>query len=492
MINLHNISFKYPGETEPAVNDISLSIATDQVISIIGANGSGKTTLGLLIAGILHPSSGKVLVKGLNTVSPEHRFELRKTISIVFQNPEDQIITTSIETELAFGPENLSFPPEMIRKQLAWSMNFFNFSKHIHSNPCHLSGGEKELLALASIFTMAPQVIILDEPTCFLDFQGRRKFYNYIEGLHRKHGVGIINITQNESETQGCDRVLLLEKGRLAFDGSPSEIQETQAYKRLLKYKRKAAIPVTATSSYNTPNGETVIQLQSLKFSYGEESDFKMEIDQLSFQRGQPTGLVGSTGSGKTTLLQILGGLEKPLSGKVLKKGRTGILFQFPEKQLFSKTVIEDVQFGPQNLGNPNPETIASEYLDIMNIPQEYFQRSPFHLSLGEQRKVGIAGVLSTQPDIALLDEPTIALDSKSIAILVKVLKKLIAVGTTLIIASHDMEFLNSLVTRVIYLEKGKVRYDGTREELFYSPKLTRQLGLSDKIIQEYYDTEII
>ncbi|MBN2541522.1 ATP-binding cassette domain-containing protein [bacterium] len=480
MIISENVCYKYDDSQNYILKNISLRINPTERIALVGNNGSGKTTLGLILAGIFIPSGGKVLVNSLETDQETNRFDIRKMVGFVFQNPENQIITTSIENELAFGPENLAFSSNEINEKVEWALNFFNFMNRRNVMPVQLSGGEKELLALASILTMDTKFIILDEPTSYLDWSGKSKLMGFIEELHKRNNVGIINITQKKDEILDSDRVIQLKDGEIIYDGVPEGIIDTPD----LKYLSDKATYTTHNLEVEQ-NEDIAVRARNLRFNY--DGEFSLNIDDLVFRKGEPVGIVGSTGSGKTTLLQLLGQLVEPIDGNIEIKERNSVLFQFPEKQLFTRTVIDDVTFGPKNLDIENYLEPAKEILNTLGIPEQYFERSPFTLSLGEQRKVGIASILATKPEILFLDEPTISLDYRSISTLVNVCKKLIEERKTIIAASHDLEFLNSFAKRIIVIQNGKIVFDGKKSLLFSSEGLMRKFNLYNKVVTEVY-----
>ncbi len=226
MIKLENVFFSYSHEKDAVcvINDISLQINTGEYVAIIGANGSGKSTLAKLLNCILLPTMGNVYVGGFNTKDAEDKWKIRSSLGLVFENPDNQLIASSAEEEVAFGPENLGIPYEKLVSLVNDSLKVVSLEEQRFRAPHKLSGGQKQRLAIAAIMAMRPKHIVLDEATSMLDFLGSREILQTLEYLNKNHRLTIIHITHNMSEATRADRVLVLDEGRIVLDGSPMDV----------------------------------------------------------------------------------------------------------------------------------------------------------------------------------------------------------------------------------------------------------------------------
>jgi len=547
MIQLEKISFNYSlpeGKVITALENIDLEFKEGEFVSIIGPNGSGKTTLVRLLNGLLIPSSGEVRVDGLNPKDKEELRLIRQKVGMVFQNPDNQIITTSVEREIAFGLENLNLPYEEIRERVEWALSAFHLWEYKNSPPHRLSGGEKQKVALAAVLAMRPKYLILDEPTSLLAPEDREMLNLLIKRLAVEGKVTIFNITQFPEEAILAQRLLVLDKGRVILDGTPEKVfEETEKLKKIglsvpkslelanglkrkgFRFRGKIlkiedliqellslegvkvnySLPViqnktnSIEQSKPKPSHYLQIELENLGFIYNYKSiNSKVALKDinLKIQKGEFIGLIGPAGSGKTTLAQHFNGLLFATSGKIwvedlelkekepyLKKIRqdVGLVFQFPERQLFEETVYEDIAFGPRNSGWGKEEvdrrvknSLEAVGLDFGN----FAQRSPFSLSSGEQRRVAIAGVLALEPQILILDEPTAGLDFEGVCRVKKILLEHNKRGITLILISHNLDLVAEICERIIFLKQGKVLYDGPKSNFFRQVEKLKEEGI--------------
>ncbi|MCJ7497871.1 MAG: energy-coupling factor transporter ATPase, partial [candidate division Zixibacteria bacterium] len=473
MIELNQVSFDYSLSEEKISNvleRLSLEFKEGEYVSIIGPNGSGKTTLARLLNGLLKPSTGEIRIDGLSPEDKEDLRLIRQKVGMVFQNPDNQIITTSVEREIAFGLENLNLPYDEIRERVEWVLSAFHLWEYKNSPPHKLSGGEKQRVAIAAVLAMRPKYLILDEPTSLLDPEGREMLNLLIRKLANEGKITILDITQFPEEALLAQRILVLDKGKVVQDGSPEEVfNETEKLKEIglsipksieianglkekgFKFKKKISKMEDLIHELLSLKGvnysltiiqkkteitETVkpkvsdypqIEFEKLDYIYNYKSanprPALKEIN-LKIEKGEFIGLIGPAGSGKTTLAQHFNGLLFATSGKVIVEGlelkekkdylkrirqKVGLVFQFPERQLFEETVYEDVAFGPKNSGLDKEmvDLRVKNSLEAVGLDFDSFAyRSPFSLSSGEQRRVAIAGVLALEPEILILDEP--------------------------------------------------------------------------------------
>jgi len=230
MIEVSHLKFSYSSTIPLVLNNINLQIKNGETISIMGANGSGKTTLSRCLNGLLWPTEGTVYVDGLNTKNTEENLKIRALVGMVFQNPDNQIVSTTVEREIAFGLENLGVPTPQMQQRVDEILRQFDLEKYRRQSPHYLSGGEKQLLALAAIFAMAPRYIIFDEPTSLLDPYSREKILDAIFGLQLEEGITPILITQFPEETLRTQRLIILDSGKIVLDGKPTEVFENAEY----------------------------------------------------------------------------------------------------------------------------------------------------------------------------------------------------------------------------------------------------------------------
>ncbi len=227
IIQVKNVNFEYSGhegELTTALNNVSLDINKGEFVAIIGHNGSGKSTLAKHFNALLHPGSGDVIVKGMNTKDDDKVWDIRQVAGMVFQNPDNQMVATIVEEDVAFGPENLSIPSPEIRQRVDSALNVVGMSKFAKTAPHYLSGGQKQRVAIAGVIAMRPEIIILDEPTAMLDPSGRKEVMDTVHYLNKEEEITIIHITHYMIEAIKADRVIVMEEGKIVLDGPPREI----------------------------------------------------------------------------------------------------------------------------------------------------------------------------------------------------------------------------------------------------------------------------
>jgi len=564
-----------------AISDVNLDIKAGDFIGILGHNGSGKSTFAKTMNGILVPTEGTVWISGMKTSDDQSLWDIRRTVGMVFQNPDNQIIGNVVEEDVGFGPENLGIPTDEIWKRVDASLEAVGMTAYRLKSPNKLSGGQKQRVAIAGVMAMRPKCIVLDEPTAMLDPNGRSEVIRTITELNRQEKITVILITHYMEEVIQANRVIVMDDGKVVMDGTPraifSRVAELKSYRldvpqvTELAYELKnaglplpegmltieelmdALVPVlkeriagipakqktageetaaketaaketageetaakenageetaakeTAgekTPEENTAGSDTVpvLKVEHLNYIYSQGTAFEQSaLKDISFEipRGQFVGLIGHTGSGKSTLIQHLDGLIRATSGKIYYNGqdiyasgfdmkklrmKVGLVFQYPEHQLFEADVFSDVCFGPRNEGLSREETEqrAKEALAGVGLDESYYRQSPFELSGGQQRRVAIAGVLAMNPDVLILDEPTAGLDPKGRdEILDKVSRLQDRKGLTVILVSHSMEDIAKYVGRIIVLNNGEVAYDDPPKKVFSHFRELEKMGLS-------------
>ena len=235
LIAIRNLEFAYPtegGEPLPVLRGINLTIQRGEFVALIGANGSGKSTLARHLNALLMPSSGQVWIDGMLTTDRQHTWAIRRQIGMVFQNPDDQLIASTVEQDVAFGPENAGLAPQEIRRRVDEALDIVRLAEHRAIPPQMLSGGQKQLTAIAGALAARPAALVLDEPTAMLDPQARRRLLAAIQRLHRQQGLAILLITQSMEEAALAQRLLVMQAGQIVIDAPPQEM--TQHRERLL------------------------------------------------------------------------------------------------------------------------------------------------------------------------------------------------------------------------------------------------------------------
>ncbi len=489
------------------------------------------------------------MVKGLNTKDEKNIWEIRKTCGMVFQNPDNQIVASIVEEDVAFGAENLGVLPSEIIKRVDYSLSCVNMTEFKTRASHFLSGGQKQRIAIAGVLAMKPDCIILDESTAMLDPIGRKEVLNSAIKLNKDENIAIVLITHFMEEAIFADRVVVIEKGKIIAEGTPkhvfSEVEKLKGVglsvpqvteiafnlanmgipfkKGILNvneftnealsilnnkaFKAKAkpeSLNINNINSENLPLNSKpsapIIQVKNLTYIYNAQTAFERKaIKDVNFtiNSGEFVGLIGQTGCGKSTLVKHLNGLLKPTLGEVLIEGKSiftdkqtlksvrkkvGLVFQYPENQLFETTVFKDVSFGPLNIGieKDKIKEVVCEALKIVGIDETDFEKSPFELSGGQKRRVAIAGVLAMKPEILILDEPTAGLDPKGREeILSQISNMHKRLKITIVLVSHSMEDIAKLASKIIVMENGSVKYVDEPKQVFKKVDELEKIGLA-------------
>ena len=569
MIECRGVSFSYDGAV-PALDGVDLNIEDGEFFCILG--GSGKSTFAKHLNALLQPDAGTVCVNGMDASDPELVYDIRSTAGMVFQNPDDQLVATLVEDDVAFGPENLGVESAQIAQRVREALKavgLVGFERHeTHA----LSGGQKQRVALAGVLAMEPRVLILDEASSMLDPRGRKGLMKACRALHDR-GMTIVMITHFMEEASEADRVAVFRAGRVAMLGTPEEILtradelaqlnlDMPASCCLGMELRAKGVPVhaqvrevdmvaeiaqtyaersgagtvgqssapqseivggTVSASNEDDVPEPVIELSHVSYSYSlsarerrrwrkrsavadksnkqalwgndPSSPWALRDVSLTVRRGEFLGLAGHTGSGKSTLVQHLNGLIRPQEGSVRAlgldlsnkkdaaavKAKVGVVFQYPERQLFAETVAQDVAFGPHNLGLPQDEvdrrvesSLSRVGLDLSTVGD----KSPFELSGGQQRRVAFAGVLAMEPEVLVLDEPMAGLDPAARRDFLELIDRLHRDGLTVVMVSHSMDDLANCCDRIVVMNEGAVFAEGTPEQVFAHADELKSIGL--------------
>lgn len=514
-VRLDHVTLRYGDSL--ALDDVTLEVCRGERVCVLGANGSGKSTLASVICGLLAPDEGSVELAGHAVCTggmPDlaaYR-DARRQLGLVFQNPDDQIVTSVVADDVAFGPENLGVPRAQIAARVARELRRVAMEKYAHADPSRLSGGQRQRVCIAGALAMEPAVLVLDEPSSLLDVRGRAAIMR-VMGRLTAAGATLVHVTHFMDEALAADRVIVMERGRVALEGTPDEVFATKNAQviealglempfgaRLAAALRADAATSDAIAAPGAPSGEKpaasvpaaeppAILARDLGFSYGPDAQ-ALDGVSLEVPARATTAIVGQTGSGKSTLLRLLCGLEAADAGSLTvcginaatKRGRrqvrraVGYVMQHPERQLFAQTVAEDVAFGPRNQGlsTTEVERRVVHALELVGLAGRR-DASPFELSGGQQRLAAIAGVLAMEPELLVLDEPTAGLDPRGRARLRALMADLAAHGVTLLQVTHSMEDA-ARADHVVVLDQSHVLAAGTPAEVFCpanEPQLT-------------------
>ena len=500
LIEVQAVSFSYGAKnTGRALNRVSFFVGEGERIAVLGHNGSGKSTLVKILGGLQYPTEGVCLVKGKDIQAMDFR-ELRGTIGMVFQDPENQIVAAMVEDDVAFAPENQGLPSAEIQERVNVSLERVNMTKKQGASVSALSGGEKQRIALAGALAAKVECLILDEATAMLDPKGRIDIERALRELHAD-GMTIIQVThQIEAENfDDIQRVIVLGKGEIIWQGTTAEFwgnaeelgfdlpDEFKVRKLLdaqgLKFPDSftAVTPHVQEHTRQADTGTAKFRIEGLSFRYDEGSHALQDIT-ADIPAGRWLSIIGRTGSGKSTLVQHLNALYKIQEGNIYFDGqelpqkgeevhalrqKVGLVFQNPEDQLFSPTVREELAFAPKNAGFSGKELDdAVNYgLECSSLPASFMDRNPIALSGGERRLVAIASVLSAKPECVVLDEPLAGLDASYQKKILAMLGRLRDEGKTIITISHDLNMALNYSDRILILKDSRKVQEGTPEE---------------------------
>ncbi|WP_066191868.1 MULTISPECIES: ABC transporter ATP-binding protein [Gracilibacillus] len=498
LFQLQDFSFTYQQEKKPTIKQMSLSLYSDEITLLMGSSGSGKSTLALCLNG-LYPEAvegsiaGDIFFRG-KAIQDYPKGQLNQQVGIVFQDPESQFCMIHVEDELAFVLENLSVPKEQMRSRMIEVLELVDMRPFIHHKIHHLSGGQKQKIALASTLLLEPAYLILDEPAANLDPMSRLELVNTITTIQQKRQLGILIIEHQAEDWIGiADRMLVLNQdNQLVMDDQPHTVFTSHS-KELASYHiitPAAFEQSTVRATRAASNGKEIVRVDALSF----HQKGRLVLNNISFSicKGEFLAILGENGAGKSTLLQLLSRLKTSRYGQISFHGidimnwqeqalrqRTGFVFQQPEHQFICSTVYDEISFGMRLNGQP-PDRIdqrTEKLLQTLHL-QKHRWTNPFMLSGGQKRRLSVAAMLDETPDLLLFDEPTFGQDAQTTKELLHLIEELRQQGTAIVFVTHDMDVVASHCERALVLHQGEIAFDHTPDELWKHPLLLQEARL--------------
>lgn len=513
VIAVENLKYRYPHADALALDGLTFTMEKGEFIGIVGANGAGKSTLSQALIGLVPQFyngayGGRVLIDGLPAESTPIS-ELCCKVGLVFQNPFNQLsgAKDNVYEEVAFGMQNLGVPRAEMHRRTENALKLLDIWQFRDRNPFDLSGGQMQRVAIASILVMEPDIIVLDEPTSQLDPQGSEEVFRTVDKLAHS-GITILMIEQKiEKIAAYCDRILLLHQGhQIAFDTpqkvfSRPDLEQlgvqapvfTRICRALGTTLPDGSYPVTVEEAANQLRRTSVLppvsaqqeerpelfEIRNLEFSYRPGTSVLHGINLRLDAR--PTAIIGQNGAGKTTLVKLLKGLLRPTGPSIWFRGedishktvaalaaQVGYVFQNPDDQIFRYNVLDEVMFGPLNIGMSEEQAREKSRAALaLTGLSDQENSNPYDLELNERKMVAIASVLAMDPDVLILDEPTIAQDMMGRRRIADIVRTLSAQGKLVLAILHDMDFVAECFDRVVVMAQGQVVADGSPRQVF-------------------------
>ena len=502
LLRFDNVSFAYPGAERRVLNQISFTMKEGEYLVVCGESGCGKTTLLRMAKPEMTPAGareGTVYYRG-TSVTLLNRAESSWQIGYVQQNPDNQIVTDYVWHEMAFGLENMALPTQMIRRRVSEMAGFFGMEDWFHKKTCELSGGQKQMLNLASIMAMNPELLILDEPTSMLDPLAAENLLQMIRKINRELGVAVLLCEHRlEDVFQTADEILLMKKGKILWKDTPEKIAEhlrrdpessrvfyglPGAIRIFGELQKKGIYPegdklplsirdarivfrdlkpdntyVTEQLFRDRKKQKPVLQAKELWFRYERKAQDVLRSADLTLYSGEIFGLLGGNGAGKSTFLKNIAGLLKPQRGKIIRSSgmRLAMLPQSPQALFHYDTVweefLESADSGQEKEGAAERARDMAAFLEL----SDKLDTHPYDLSGGEMQWAALGKLLLQRADILLMDEPTKGLDAYLKQTLAGFLKKLAGQGLTILLVTHDLEFAAAYTDRCGMLFDGQV-----------------------------------
>ena len=538
LIKIRDLTFYYGDASRPALQDVNLDIEDGEFVLVTGPSGCGKTSLCRCLNGLIpHFYGGEIAggleVQGLDVMSHTTR-EMATRVGMVFQDPENQLVSMDVQREVAFGLENLAFPRDVMAKRVEEALDTLGISGLRHRQVHELSGGEKQKVVISSVLALHPDVLVLDEPTSELDPKGAEDVLSIVRRLNDELGITVILVEHRlDRVVHLVDRMIVMDEGKIIADGNPRAVLSNgditsigagvPPIVRIVQRLRDNGVNVdnipltvkegrsmlknifmgarggTLSHTESADNGRPVIEIDKLWHAYPEGITALKNVN-LRICEGEFVAVMGRNASGKTTLVKHINGLLKPTKGKVIVSGidtrratiaqlsrKVGFIFQNPNDHIFADTVEEEIAFILKNLGFDSGEIAAriDEMLEMFAL-KEFRKRYPRSLSGGERQRVAMASVLVARPRVLILDEPTRGMDYRLKSELMRFLNGYREKGNTVVLVTHDVETVAEHADRVVLLSEGGVVVDGNKRDvlsraLFFSPQINRLVQAFEK-----------
>jgi len=513
-IDFQNVTFTYEGSNLPALKDVNLSIKPGEIVLITGPAGSGKTTLCSCINGLIphfHEGSlqGDVLVRNYNTKKARIG-GLASLVGMVFQDPESQLVTSSVADEVAFGPENFGVPRGEINERVKTALAATRLEGYEEREPFNLSGGEQQACVIASIHAVQPDIYVMDEPLANLDPSGRAQVLRLIIEVAKKREKTLVIVEHALEEVIPLvGRIVVMHQGEIVRDGTveqvlslgdipkvftrPPVIRLAEKFLREIKPLSPEDFFKEFSSKYKPGNlqlnnslpgdpaldRKPIIEVKDVSYSYTQENEALRNIS-LTINEGELVAILGRNGSGKTTLVRHLIGLIKPGENKIFVNGKdvaitpthelaqdVGFCFQNPNHQIVTFKVRDEVMFGLRAHKVPPSEyeERIHEALEIVDM-LDYIDAEVFDLGKGQKQRLALASVLTLKPRILIIDEPTTGQDPQMAEGIFNIIKNLNDMGTTVLMITHQMEYAANYAQRAIVLRSGEITFDGSIKDL--------------------------
>lgn len=523
-IRVDHVSFAYAGSSEPVLRALDLVIPEGEVVLLTGPSGCGKTTLALALSGLIPARIGGHLrgsiYLGSKNVSTMNIHEVSQQIGMVFQNPDNQLVQLSVEEEVAFGPENLALPHSEIARRVEQALSYTGMERMRYEQIFALSGGQKQRIAISATLAMLPSVLVLDEPTSDLDPVGTQEVLQVLRTLNKRYGMTIVLVEHKVDEViSWVDRVLLMDQGRIVVDAPPRRAFDdvrlwynlgvavpqmvllARALPDLFPGKTPLSLDEAFTGLHGTRYASALVQRNTgehilaksqpatpilswdaIHLSYGLKQVLR-EVN-LRISQEEWVAIIGSNGSGKTSLASLAMGFQAPTQGSISYRGRQikagnisrqakdmAYLFQAADNMLFGATVEKEFLFGLKRGRKEqlDAETLASvdRIIKIIDLVQ-YRQTNPFHLSHGQRKRLALGVLLTRNPDVLILDEPTTGQDEGHARAFLEFLHNLrVSARLTYVMITHHMQAVAQYASRVVILRDGCVVMDDAPERVF-------------------------
>ena len=499
-----NVDFTYPEGEKKALRNISFTVQQGEFVILCGPSGCGKSTLLRHLKSCLTPHglfSGEIRYQGMLLTEMSQR-EQAQQIGYVLQSPENQVVTDKVWHELAFGLESLGYDTPTIRRRVAEIAAFFGIENWFYKNVTELSGGQKQLLSLASVMAMQPGVLVLDEPTAQLDPIAAADFLALLGKINRELGTTII-LTEHRLEEAFpfASRIIVMDEGTIICDNKPENVglqlkdkgsgmflAMPTAMRVWAAVETKLSCPMTVRDGSNFLSQrvteqallplagkappvypeDVTLECDDLWFRYEKDSPDVVKGFSLKLHKGEFYAILGGNGAGKSTTLKVISGLRSAYRGDVRLQGKLGHLPQNPQTLFVKRTVREDLYevFRGEKIPKEKQDAEVARITELCGL-REFLDRHPYDISGGEQQRTALAKVLLTAPDILLLDEPTKGFDAEFKVTFARILRRLVAQGVTILMVSHDVPFCAEYAHKCGLFFDGSIVAEGTPREFF-------------------------